>query len=246
MSQLKKTGSRDEWPTSFRRRALLLGIGIASCAAATLLAPRVGAQSPQLETTLKEIFAGKELKAKSFGPARWLKGGEAYTTLEPSVSRAGARDLVQYETSTGRPEVLAPASALVPAGGQAPLEIQDYALSEDMTRLLIFTNSFRVWRLNTRGDYWVLDRGVGTLRKLGGDVRPSTLMFAKFSPDGTRVAYVHANNLYVEDLETGWITPLTQDGSETIINGTSDWVYEEEFFLRDAFRWSLDGRLIAY
>ena len=63
-------------------------------------------------------------------------------------------------------------------------------------------------------------------------------MFATFSPDGTKVAYVRANNIYVEDLASGRITPLTHDGSEIVINGTSDWVYEEEFFLRDAFRWS--------
>ena len=72
------------------------------------------------------------------------------------------------------------------------------------------------------------------------------MLFAKFSPDGTRVAYVRANNIYVEDLAGGKITQLTTDGSSTIINGTSDWVYEEELALRDCFRWSPDGRKIAY
>ena len=71
-------------------------------------------------------------------------------------------------------------------------------------------------------------------------------MFAKFSPEGSRVAYVRANNLYVEDPATRRITHLTSDGSEAIVNGTSDWVYEEELFLRDGFRWSPDGRRIAY
>ncbi len=71
-------------------------------------------------------------------------------------------------------------------------------------------------------------------------------MFAKFSPDATRVGYVRANNIYVERIEDGQITQLTSDGSETIINGTSDWVYEEEFGVRDGFRWSPDGRSIAY
>ena len=71
-------------------------------------------------------------------------------------------------------------------------------------------------------------------------------MFATFSPDGGRVAYVRENNLYVEDLATGRITPLTNDGSRTIINGTFDWVNEEEFGLRDGFRWSPDGKRIAY
>src|SRR5207244_1268437 len=71
-------------------------------------------------------------------------------------------------------------------------------------------------------------------------------MFAKFSPDGSRVAYVRANNLYVEDLVTGAIRSLTSDGSDTIVNGSSDWVYEEELNLRDAFRWAPDGRNIAF
>ncbi len=247
---MKRTGKyrlRKRTLGSARRRSLLLGALMGSCASATLLMPRLNAQvSPQLSTTLHQIFVEKEFTAKSFGPARWLKRGEAYTTLESSASKAPAKDIVRYETSTGRSELLVSASQLIPAGAKTPLEIQDYAWSEDANRLLIFTNSARVWRLNTRGDYWVLDRRNGTLARLGGDASPSSLMFAKFSPDGSSVAYVRSNNLYVETLDGNQITQLTHDGSETIINATADWVYEEEFFLRDAFRWSLDGRWIAY
>jgi dipeptidyl-peptidase-4 len=103
-----------------------------------------------------------------------------------------------------------------------------------------------VWRQNTRGDYWVLDLGSGVLQKLGGDAPEAALMFAKFSPDGSRVAYVRQNDIYVERLADRRITPLTTDGSETTINGTSDWVYEEELNVRDGFRWSPDGTRIAY
>ena len=67
-------------------------------------------------------------------------------------------------------------------------------------------------------------------------------MYATFSPDGMQVAYVRAGNLYVEDLNTGAIRALTTDGSETLINAAGDWVYEEELNLRQAFRWSPDGR----
>src|SRR5439155_6219407 len=139
--------------------------------------------------------------------------------------------------------------ALTPKGATAPLDVQDYSWSPDGRMLLVFTNTKPVWRLNTRGDYWVLDRKSGGLRQLGGrEAKPSTLMFAKFSPDGGRVAYVREHDLYVERLEGAApaITRLTRDGSPTRINGTFDWVYEEEFSLRDGFRWSPDGARIAY
>jgi dipeptidyl-peptidase-4 len=93
----------------------------------------------------------------------------------------------------------------------------------------------------------VLELGSGALKKLGGSDAPeSSLMFAKFSPDGTRVAFVRAQNVYVQDLRTDVITPLTTDGGGDTINGTSDWVNEEELDIRDGFGWSPDGRHIAY
>src|SRR5919202_2862881 len=86
-----------------------------------------------------------------------------------------------------------------------------------------------------------------SLRKLGGSqAAPSTLMFAKFSPDGARVGYVRENNIYVENLSDGRITQVTTDGTRYIVNGTFDWVYEEELFCRDGWRWSPDGQKIAY
>jgi dipeptidyl-peptidase-4 len=110
----------------------------------------------------------------------------------------------------------------------------------------VFTNTKKVWRLNTKGDYWLVDRKSGSLSQLGKTLPASSLMFAKFSPDGNSVAYVSDNNIYVEDLATSQIKPLTTDGSVTMINGTFDWVYEEEFACRDGFRWSPDSKKIAY
>jgi len=194
---------------------------------------------------LERIFAARDFEAKKFGPSRWMEGGKAYTTLEPSAAAAGVKELVRYDTATGARRVLVGAAALTPPGGK-PLGIEDYAWSADGRKLLVFTNAKKVWRRNTRGDYWVLDVASGKLQKLGGDAPESSLMFAKFSPDGKLAAYVRANDLWVEDLATGRITRLTTDGSSTIINGTSDWVYEEEFDVRDGFRWSPDGKSIAY
>ncbi len=193
--------------------------------------------------SLEALFATPEYFGDFFGPAEWLDGSR-YTTLERS--RLGGTDIVSYEAATGRREVLIPASDLMPRRGQQPLEVEGYQWSEDGRKLLIFTNTRRVWRDNTRGDYWVLDLNRETLTQLGGDAEEATLMFAKFSPDASRVAYVRANNIYVEDLTSGQIRALTTDGSRTTINGTFDWVYEEELSLQDGFRWSPDGSRIAF
>jgi len=194
--------------------------------------------------TIDRIFKGNEFYPGRFGPARWLKDGSAYTTLEPSAKARGARDIVRYDAASGSREILVEASQLIPATDSTSLSIEDYTWSPDQRLLMVYTNSKRVWRQNTRGDYWVFDGKV--VRKLGGDAKPSTLMFAKFSPDSRKVAYVREHDLYVEDLATGEITRLTMDGSKTVINGTFDWVYEEEWDDRDGFRWSPDSKSIAY
>jgi dipeptidyl-peptidase 4 len=203
----------------------------------------VGAEADPSLLTLDRIITADEFRVESFGPARWLKDGTGYTTLE--FARHG-RDLVKYNPADGRREVLVTVSNLRPRPEGEPLAIDDYAWSDDGGSLLIFTNTRRVWRLNTRGDYWTLDLKSGKLRKLGANFPEASLMFAKISPDGKRAAYVHDANVYVEGLGDGKVTPLTSDGSATRINGTFDWVYEEEFSLRDGFRWSPDGESIAY
>jgi len=216
------------------------------CAVLTIACLPGLAQAQELSNTLAAIFSRHEFDAKHFGPARWIDSGAAYTTVEPSPTVSGGEDIVKYETATGKRTVLVSADKLVVKPGGAPPKIDDYTWSQDNGQLLLFTNTKKVWRLNTRGDYWVLDLGSGRLKKLGGDSPESSLMFAKFSPDGKSAAFVRSNNIYVQDLASGQIRPLTQDGSPTLINGTTDWVTEEELSLRDAFRWSPDGQSIAY
>jgi len=214
---------------------------------AFLATSAASAQSPQFTSTLDAIFNKHEFAGAFFGPARWLHGGSEYTTVEPSFEGPkGSQDIVQYETASGKRTVLVSATKLIPAPGAKPLRIEDYAWSADNRLLLIFTNSKKVWRLNTRGDYWVLDLASGKLTKLGGDAPESSLMFAKFSPDSKSVAFVRANNIYVQDLSTYAVRALTTDGSTTLINGTSDWVNEEELKIRDGFRWSPDSQSIAF
>jgi dipeptidyl-peptidase-4 len=213
---------------------------------ASAVSPATAQQSDSSLLTLDRIYNSPEFAPQFPGALRWMPDGNAYTKLERSKETSGGQDLIRYDAATGASRILVPASRFTPAGAERPLRVESYTWSPDGRQLLIYTNSARVWRANTRGDYWLLPLENGSLRKLGGNGTPSTMMFAKFSPDNQSVAYVRENNIYVEDLGTGAITQVTTDGSRTTINGTFDWVYEEEFSLRDGFRWSPDSKLIAY
>jgi len=195
--------------------------------------------------SLEDIFKNGTYNSKGYGPVRWMKDNEGYSTLQKNID-VGGRDIVQYEATSGKRSVLVSAKQLIPDGSKSPLSISNYEWSEDNSKLLIFTNTRKVWRHNTRGDYWVLDMKNGKLTQLGKSIERTTMMFAKFSPDASRVGFVSKNNIYVENIATNKITQLTFDGNSSMINGTFDWVYEEELSCRDGFRWSPDGTQIAY
>ena len=217
---------------------LLLIPSAPASAQATATATR--ATAPDM---IGRIFSG-EFSLRFPRPPDWFGDGQSYLVLEPS---ARGVDVVRYDTATGaRREVLITAAQLTPVGAAAPLEIESLSWSADRRRVLIFTNAHRVWRTDSRGDYWLLDRQAGKLRQLGGDAPAASLMYAAFNPDATAVAYVRRNDLYVEDAVTGTITRLTRDGSDLVINGGSDWVNEEELDLHDCFRWSPDGKRIVF
>ncbi len=189
--------------------------------------------------TVGRLFGAKEFENESLPARRWSK-------ISPTSFALEKGELLRHDPATGKSEVIVPAKAFTPKDAKEPLKVEGYEFSADESKVLIFTNSQRVWRRNTRGDYWVLDVKGQTLRKLGGDAPPASLMFATFSPDGTRVAFVRDNNLYVQDIDSLKITALTTDGSKTLINGTSDWVNEEELDLRNCFRWSTDGKQVLF
>ena len=225
----------------------------------------------ELAEALASIYSSGDYDAERAPRSRWLDGGDSYAILEPAPAQdAGSDaadpaadapdadgsdaddsvvvDLVVYDTESGARNVLLEGSTLVPPGGVEPLAIEDYSLSADRSTLLVFSNSRKVWRDNTRGDYWVVDlSGKQPPHQLGGeDADEASLMFAKLSPDGRHVAYVRDRDVWLEDLDDGSIERVTPGGSETMIYGTSDWVTEEELGLRDAFRFSPSGARIAY
>lgn len=225
---------------SFRRKLVFVFLIALSTASIVF-----GQADPSL-LSLERIYSGMEFMPRNIGGFRWMKSGNGYAKLEQSKTVTGAMELVSYDIATGRRDVLIAAEKLIPVGSNKPLAINGYDWSADDKQVLIYTNSKKVWRLNTKGDYWLLDMGTGKLTKLGGNAKPSTMMFAKFSPDGTKVGYVMENDIYVQNIADGKITRLTNTGTETMINGTSDWVNEEEFSLRDCWRWSPDSKSIAF
>ena len=206
--------------------------------------------------TVERIYKDNEFSSDSISRLRWLVDGSGYTVLEKSATTkmddkgenvSIGNDIVVYDPETLEKSVLISAEQLTPNGADKPLAIHNYTWSDDRKKLLVYTNSKKVWRSNSRGDYWLLDIKTNKLNQLGGKKSAeSSLMFAKFSPDASKVAYVVADNIYVENLSDNKVSQLTFDAGDGKINGLFDWVYEEEFTIKDGFRWSPDGKKIAY
>jgi dipeptidyl-peptidase-4 len=201
------------------------------------------AQSNSL--TLEDIYTKNKYAAKGFGPLVFMKDNKGYTTLEYNTSFK-SNEIILYDIISGSKKTLVSAKQLIPSGLVKPLSIYNYTWSDDNKNLLIYTNTKKVWRQNTKGDYWVLNIATGMLSQIGKTLPSASLMFAKFSPNGKEIAYVSNLNIYKENLATHTITQISFDGGGDIINGTFDWVYEEELDDRDGFRWSSDSKEIAY
>ncbi|RYY12322.1 MAG: S9 family peptidase, partial [Cytophagaceae bacterium] len=186
------------------------------------------------------LTLGSAAQAQVGPGTQWTKDGYGYFQVRQD-------EIVELDArQAGKARTVLSKQQLTPQGQTAPLRVRRFALSDDGKLVLLNTNTKKVWRYDTRGDYWVYNITANKLTQLGKGRPESSLMFAKFSPDGSKVAYVSEHNLYVENLADNRITPLTSDGTDKLINGTFDWVYEEELDCRDGFRWSPDGQRLAY
>ncbi|HLV24765.1 MAG TPA: S9 family peptidase [Gemmatimonadales bacterium] len=235
----------------------------------TLQAQRGTESPPDAGTLTVERIFSADFRSAPMPSLVWMQDGRSY--LDVRSDPQGGSNIVRVDLVSGNVTTMAAASSLVDASGDR-ITVEAIELSGDERKALLFSNSVRVWRANTRGMYHVYDFAT---RKVTPIVRsttpapdsnefepdpslavpsfivdevrdPDLQMFAKFSPDARKVAYVRANDLWVTDLESGEELRITTDGSPNIINGTTDWVYEEELGLRDAFRWSPDSRRIAW
>ena len=175
------------------------------------------------------------------------QGGFKWSAVDAnSYYKAEGGEITKYTLPQNTKTVVVSKDKLTPAGQAKNLSIRSFIFSADEKKVLIYTNTKKVWRYDTRGDYWLYNITDGSLKQLGAGLPASSLMFAKFSPDGEKVAYVSNFNIYVEWPAKSIVKHLTTDGSRKLINGTFDWAYEEEFFCRDGFRWSPDSKQIAY
>lgn len=184
------------------------------------------------------FFGASNAKAQR-GGINWTKDGNSY------YQNTGG-EIVTITLPKNDRKTIISRDLLTPPNSGSPLRVRSFQLNDDGTKALIYTNTKRVWRQDSRGDYWFVDIANNTLKQIGKGKPASSLMFAKFSPDGSKVAYVSEHNVYVEDLATGNIKALTTNGTTRMINGTFDWVYEEEFGCLDGFKWSPDSKSIAY
>ncbi len=177
--------------------------------------------------------------------AQW--GQETYWSTDGNkIMEVDAGNIVQRDAlDASKTEIVLASEELLDKNGKN-LDLVRFAFAPGNKKVLLNTNTKKVWRYDTRGDFWVYDFKTKKLQQIGADKPEASLMFAKFSPDASKVAYVSGHNIYVEDLATGNSKALTTDGTSRLINGTFDWVYEEEFDCRDGFRWAPDGKSIAY
>jgi dipeptidyl-peptidase 4 len=170
---------------------------------------------------------------------RWAKDGNSYFKIEEG-------DINRYTLPANTKSTFLSKTDLTLTGQSKSINVRNFFLSEDGTMVLIYTNTKKVWRLDTEGDYWVLNLTTKVWQQVGRNHPASSLRFAKFSPDGKKVAFVSEYDLYIEDLATHRETSITSNHSRKLISGTFDWVYEEEFACRDGFQWSPDSQQIAY
>ena len=208
-------------------------IFIISCIFATNIA---FAQTKQI--TLNDIFKEKTFSVENVYGIRSMKSGENYCVLEND-----SINVYSYKTGDYK-KTLVSADQLIPKGDTSPIAMTDYKLNNDETKVLFGTKRESIYRHSSKSNYYVFDLENKQLNELSVSGKQS---LASFSPDGNKVAYVRENNLFIKDFAQDKEIMITKDGLQNhIINGTTDWVYEEEFGFTKAFFWSPNGENIAF
>lgn len=196
------------------------------------------AQEESKELSLELIMKSRELSPSGIRGLRSLNDGKHFTQIKPDSINA-------YSYQTGELfEVIVTADELIPEGDTTSIPLSNYTFSADESKILFATETDRIYRRSSRSNFYVFDRNTGELTALSADGKQG---LADFSPDASMVAFVRENNIFIKDLASGEEKQITFDGKDRhIINGTTDWVYEEEFAITKGFQWSPDGKKIAF
>jgi dipeptidyl-peptidase-4 len=203
-----------------------------------LITSLVNAQNSSLK--LEDIWASRQFMSSGLGEVRSMKDGIHFTEL---VSDAGIQYITKLEFKTGNTKDTIWSSASDKSQDKK-MEISNYQFSADESKLLLETESEPIYRHSTKSNNYVYDI---TAKSTVAVSKNGKQQYASFSPDGKSVCFVRDNNLYLVNLSTNQETQITTDGKRNeIINGATDWVYEEEFSFDKGFQWSPDGKSIAY
>ncbi|WP_071885038.1 S9 family peptidase [Hymenobacter sp. DG25B] len=221
----------------FRTLGLALALALSSPALLPGLTPTAVAQQKK-DITLEDIWQKGTFQAKSVPGFNWMRDGRYYSSLDKG-------DLVQHDVTTGQAvQTLVAGKDLLAPGSTQPLAVEGYEFNADEQKILFWTDEEPIYRRSSRALYYVYDRAAKKLTPLSAGNKQS---YATFSPDGSKVAFVRDNNLFVVDLTTMQEKAVTTDGVRNkLINGSTDWVYEEEFEFAKGFFWSPDSKQLAF
>ncbi|WP_297336252.1 S9 family peptidase [Algoriphagus sp.] len=196
----------------------------------------VSLQAQELKkVTLEDVFKKNSFSQKSIYGINWMKDGQYYSSL---VNRGGSPTVVKINLATGQEE------AVLLDGRKLGVNFTSYSFNADESKALIASDVESIYRRSSKGVFYVVDMASGEKQQL---MNGEKISYATLSPDNDKVAFVKENNLYLVDLASNVLTQITRDGEwNKIINGSADWVYEEEFSMAQAFKWSPDGKKIAF
>jgi len=187
------------------------------------------------DITLDDLWQNYTFYPSYIGGFNSMNDGEHYSTIEKTEK---GQEIIKHQFKDGKK-----VRTLFSSADFDIQRINNYTFSDDEKQLLLSTETEKIYRHSSKSAYYIYNVFTDKLKKLTDD----KVMYATFSPSGEKVAYVYDNNLYIKNIRSEKITQVTTDGKKNhIINGASDWVYEEEFALVRSFEWSKDGDYLAY